>query len=118
MVTDFDFSRDSLYLLSCSLDGSIKLWSTELHRCLVNYRSFSLPLWHIRFYPENSCFACIGGRGMIYNYNTSDVQMVNRMIPRVAIVTAFLLLSDCTVIGYRNGDVLLLRPSGFPVSPT
>ena len=117
VVTDFDFSRDSLYLLSCALDGSIKLWSTELHRCLVNYRSFSVPLWHIRFYPENSCFACVGGRGMLYNYNTSDVQVVSRVLPRITIVTALLLLADTTVIGYRNGDVLLLRPCGFSVSP-
>ncbi|CBK24466.2 uncharacterized protein [Blastocystis hominis] len=116
VVTDFDFSRDSLYLLSCALDGSIKLWSTELHRCLVNYRSFSVPLWHIRFYPENSCFACIGGRGMIYNYNTSDVQMVNRILPRMTIVTALLLLSDTTIIGYRNGDRIAVNGFGNAVT--
>ena len=38
-------------------------------------------------------------------------------ISRITIVTALLLLADTTVIGYRNGDVLLLRPCGFSVSP-
>lgn len=39
-VTAMDISNNSEYLLSCSIDGDVRLWSLKQNRCLVGYLSF------------------------------------------------------------------------------
>ncbi|KAK3070814.1 hypothetical protein LTS18_015008, partial [Coniosporium uncinatum] len=39
------------YLLSCSADKTIRLWSLEVWECLVAYRSHDSPVWDISWGP-------------------------------------------------------------------
>lgn len=54
-----DFSNDGKYLLTCGLDGGVRLWLTDLGRCVVNYRSFSTPAWCVRFSPKTVVFVSV-----------------------------------------------------------
>ncbi|KAF2723435.1 transcription initiation factor TFIID, subunit TAF5 [Polychaeton citri CBS 116435] len=45
------------YLLSCSGDGTIRLWSLDTWTNLVVYRGHNAPVWDVRFSPHGHYFA-------------------------------------------------------------
>lgn len=45
------------YLLSCSADKSVRLWSLETWTCLVIYKSHDNPIWDVRWGPFGHYFA-------------------------------------------------------------
>jgi len=45
------------YMISCSADGTIRLWSLEVWANLVVYRSHNSPIWDVRFSPHGHYFA-------------------------------------------------------------
>ena len=44
------------YMLSCSADSTIRLWSLEIWSNLVVYRSHQSPVWDVRFSPHGHYF--------------------------------------------------------------
>lgn len=61
-VTAVDFSSDEKYVVSSSLDGTVRLWSLELSSLLVSYTGHMLPVWDVSFAPEfGYYFASSGG---------------------------------------------------------
>ncbi len=48
------------YLLSCSEDGSIRLWSLLLWTNLVCYKGHNFPVWDVCFSPHGYYFASVG----------------------------------------------------------
>lgn len=44
-------------LLSCSEDGTIRLWSLRAWKCVVSYRGHIYPIWDVRFSPHGHYFA-------------------------------------------------------------
>lgn len=44
------------YLLSCSADNTIRLWSLDTFTNLVAYKSHSSPVWDVRFCPHGHYF--------------------------------------------------------------
>lgn len=44
------------YLLSCSADSTIRLWSLDTWTNLVIYRSHNMPVWDVRFCPQGHYF--------------------------------------------------------------
>ena len=105
-----DFSGDSRYLLTVNMAGAVKLWSTELGRCGVTYRGYSLPAWGVRFGPHSRAFAVVSANGNVFVYNTDDVQFVSRHALNMSDMTAFAWESNGTAfIGYKNGDVILIN---------
>lgn len=44
------------YLLSCSADTTIRLWSLDTWTNLVVYRSHTMPVWDVRFCPQGHYF--------------------------------------------------------------
>lgn len=61
-VTAVDFSSDDKYVVSSSLDGTVRLWSFELSSLLVSYAGHMLPVWDVSFAPEfGHYFASAGG---------------------------------------------------------
>ncbi|TKA67589.1 hypothetical protein B0A55_08703 [Friedmanniomyces simplex] len=57
--TDHPTSPDShpRYMLSCSADTTIRLWSLDTWTNLVVYRSHNSPVWDVRFCPHGHYFA-------------------------------------------------------------
>lgn len=56
-VYGVDFSPDEELLLSCSADGTIRLWSTEMKANLVSYRGHNNPVWDVKWCPQGAYFA-------------------------------------------------------------
>lgn len=105
-----DFSADSKYLLTCNMAGAVKLWLTDLGRCVVTYRGYSIPAWVVRFSPLNRTFVVVSEGGNVFFYNTDDVQFVSRHALNMSDMTAFAWESNGTAfIGYKNGDVILIN---------
>ncbi|KAK5699924.1 Transcription initiation factor TFIID subunit 5 [Elasticomyces elasticus] len=57
--TDHTTTPDSQprYMLSCSADTTIRLWSLDTWTNLVVYRSHNSPVWDVRFCPHGHYFA-------------------------------------------------------------
>ncbi|XP_037085712.1 transcription initiation factor TFIID subunit 5-like [Pollicipes pollicipes] len=59
-VHGVSFSPDRTLLLTCSEDGTIRLWSLQTWTCLVCYKGHIFPVWDVRFSPHGHYF-CSGG---------------------------------------------------------
>ena len=51
---------DRTLLLSCSEDGTIRLWSLLTWTCIVCYRGHILPIWDVKFSHAGYYFASAG----------------------------------------------------------
>uniref|UniRef100_A0A8C3JGU0 TATA-box binding protein associated factor 5 n=1 Tax=Calidris pygmaea TaxID=425635 RepID=A0A8C3JGU0_9CHAR len=54
------FSPDRNYLLSCSEDGTVRLWSLQTFTCLVGYKGHNYPVWDTQFSPYGYYFVSGG----------------------------------------------------------
>ena len=54
------FSPDRSQLLSCSEDGTIRLWSLQTWSCLVAYKGHMFSVWQVRFANTGYYFASCG----------------------------------------------------------
>ena len=59
-VYGVSFSRDDSYLVSCSQDGTARLWGVLTRSCLVCYHAHASPAWSVSFSPLGSYFATCG----------------------------------------------------------
>ena len=105
-----DFSNDGKYLLTGSLDGSVKLWLTDKARCLVNYRTFSYPVWHVCFCQKNAAFCVCYYNALVQLFNTKDIQEVYHYSYSYGDVTAvaWSIYSKCFFLGYNNGNIICI----------
>ncbi|KAI8644361.1 WD40-repeat-containing domain protein [Parasitella parasitica] len=56
-VYGLSFSHDNQYLISCSEDQTVRLWSLESFTNLVCYKSHNYPIWDVEFGPHGFYFA-------------------------------------------------------------
>jgi WD40 repeat protein len=59
-VYGLDFSWDSRLLYSCGADGTVRMWSTELHANLVAWRGHLQTVWDVRGCPAGHWIASGG----------------------------------------------------------
>ena len=105
-----DFSNDGKYLLTCGLDGGVRLWLTDLGRCVVNYRSFSTPAWCVRFSPKTRCFCVCSEGGIVYMYNTDDIQYARRFVASlmdIYVCEWSVVSMGAIILGTASGDTYL-----------
>lgn len=104
---DMDFSSNGRYLLTGGLDGCVKMWLTEEGRCVVNYRTMSLPVWFVRFSSKNRVFMVAYQNALLQFFNTDDIQEVYHVIINMGDITAvsWSPLSNCYFVGYTNGMI-------------
>ena len=106
---DMDFSADGHYLLTGSLDGGVRLWLTQEGRCIVNYRTYSLPVWFVRFNPKNRLILVVYCNSLVQLFNTDDIQEVYHITMSYGDITAVSWSphSSCYFIGYSNGNIFV-----------
>lgn len=51
-IMDFEFSKDNEFIVSCSLDRSIRVWDAATGECVRHFEEDN-PLTCIRFHPIN-----------------------------------------------------------------
>ena len=92
------------------LDGGVRLWLTDLGRCVVNYRSFSTPAWCVRFSPKNRCFCVCSEGGIVYMYNTDDIQYARRFVASlmdIYVCEWSVVSMGAIILGTASGDTYL-----------
>jgi len=52
LVTSMDFSSDSKYVASGSIDKSVKVWDVRGHFCTHNFRGHQNIVSHVKFHPS------------------------------------------------------------------
>ncbi|XP_075791666.1 transcription initiation factor TFIID subunit 5 isoform X2 [Pelodiscus sinensis] len=65
------FSPDRNYLLSCSEDGTVRLWSLQTFTCLVGYKGHNYPVWDTQFSPYGYYFVS-GGHDRVARLGRQD----------------------------------------------
>lgn len=55
-VYGVSFSPDNKYLLSCSEDKTVRLWSLDTYTALVSYKGHTQPVWDVKFSPLGHYF--------------------------------------------------------------
>ena len=59
-VMSVSISVDDKYLISGSLDCTIRRWSLQSRSCLVVYHAHQFPVWEVKFSPLGYYFASAG----------------------------------------------------------
>ena len=78
-----DFSPDEKYLISCSMDSTIRLWDLQLGSNIVCYKAHMFPVWDVSFSPFGYHFVSCGSD------NTARLWSMDRMQP-VSIQTLYI----------------------------
>lgn len=68
------FSPDRTTLLSCSEDGSIRLWSLQTWTCIVCYKGHMYSVWQVKFCPQGYYFASSGHDKTVRLWTTEQSQ--------------------------------------------
>ncbi|KAF2501466.1 WD40 repeat-like protein [Lophium mytilinum] len=67
-------STASQYLLSCSADKTVRLWSLETWTCLVVYRSHDNPIWDVTWGPQGHYFLTGSGDRTARLWSTDHIE--------------------------------------------
>ncbi|CAG8678076.1 6516_t:CDS:10 [Cetraspora pellucida] len=59
-IFGLSFSPDNKYLVSCSEDRTVRLWSTDTYTNVVCYKGHNSPVWDVDFSPHGFYFATAG----------------------------------------------------------
>ncbi|XP_064652586.1 TAF5-like RNA polymerase II p300/CBP-associated factor-associated factor 65 kDa subunit 5L isoform X2 [Lineus longissimus] len=65
------FTNDSRYLLSCSEDTTIRLWSMDTHTNIVKYSGHNYPVWDIAI-SDLGCYFASGSQDKTVRLWTTD----------------------------------------------
>ena len=98
-------STQPRYLLSCSADCTIRLWSLDTWTNLVVYKSHNMPVWDVRFSPFGFYFtSCSADR-------TARLWSTNQIAPLRLFVGHD---SDADVVAWHPNSAYVFTGSGAP----
>ncbi|XP_011477828.1 transcription initiation factor TFIID subunit 5 isoform X1 [Oryzias latipes] len=86
-VYGISFSPDRNYLLSCSEDGTVRLWSLLTFTCLVGYKGHNYPVWDTQFSPYGYYFVSGGHDRVARLWATDHYQPLRIFAGHLADVT-------------------------------
>jgi transcription initiation factor TFIID subunit 5 len=68
------------YLLSCSVDKTIRLWSMETYACVVIYKGHTDPIWDVRWCPHGHYFLSAGNDKTARLWTTEQIAAVRLFV--------------------------------------
>ncbi|KAG7281981.1 hypothetical protein CRUP_003039 [Coryphaenoides rupestris] len=86
-VYGISFSPDRNYLLSCSEDGTVRLWSLHTFTCLVGYKGHNYPVWDTQFSPYGYYFISGGHDRVARLWATDHYQPLRMFAGHLADIT-------------------------------
>ncbi|CAL8269474.1 transcription initiation factor TFIID subunit 5 [Gadus morhua] len=86
-VYGISFSPDRNYLLSCSEDGTVRLWSLQTFTCLVGYKGHNYPVWDTQFSPYGYYFISGGHDRVARLWATDHYQPLRMFAGHLADIT-------------------------------
>lgn len=67
-------------LVSCSNDGTVRLWSLETWTCLVVYKGHDGPVWNVRWSPFGHYFATCGRDKTVRVWGQDHISYLRMMV--------------------------------------
>jgi transcription initiation factor TFIID subunit 5 len=105
-VYGLSFSPCGRFLLSCSRDASVRLWSVdrELNSALVVYRAHCGPVWDVQFSPLGFYFASAGQDGTARVWTTDKITPVRLFAGHTASVNCVTFHPNCSYVMTGSAD--------------
>lgn len=70
-ITCLDLNYDDEFMISSSVDCTVRLWNLQLGQCLSIYKMHLRTVWSVAFCPKGAHFASGGADNMIYVWSTN-----------------------------------------------
>lgn len=86
-ITCFDLNYDDKYLLSGSVDCTIRLWDLQLGTCMAEYKAHVRTIWCLEFCPRGFHFASGGAENVIFVWATNKQFPLLNLIGHINDVT-------------------------------
>lgn len=93
------------YLLSCSADATIRLWSLDTFTNLVVYRSHTSPVWDVRFSPFGHYFISSGADRTARLWSTAHIAPLRLFVGHD---------SDVDTVAWHPNSAYIFTASGNP----
>lgn len=93
------------YLLSCSADSTIRLWSLDTFTNLVVYRSHTSPVWDVRFSPFGHYFVSSGADRTARLWSTAQIAPLRLFVGHD---------SDVDVVAWHPNSAYVFTASSMP----
>ena len=98
------FSRDDLYFVSGSQDGTARLWGVLQRACLVVYHAHASPVWSVAFAPIGPYFATCGYDRSVRVWLVEEKQPVRILTGHLADVRCIAFHPNPTYIASGSDD--------------
>lgn len=93
------------YLLSCSADYTIRLWSLDTWSNLVVYKSHNMPVWDVRFSPYGFYFTSCSADRTARLWSTNQIAPLRLFVGHDA---------DADVVAWHPNSAYVFTGSGAP----
>ncbi|THY36840.1 transcription initiation factor TFIID, subunit TAF5 [Aureobasidium pullulans] len=93
------------YLLSCSADSTIRLWSLDTFTNLVVYRSHTSPVWDVKFSPFGHYFVSSGADRTARMWSTARIAPLRLFVGHD---------SDVEAISWHPNSAYVFTAAGSP----
>ncbi|EDO33060.1 predicted protein, partial [Nematostella vectensis] len=96
--------HDNKFLLSCSEDKTIRLWSLFTFTTLVAYRGHNYPVWDVQFCPRGHYFASTSHDRTARLWSTDHQQPLRIFAGHVSDVNVIAFHPNCNYIATGSSD--------------
>jgi len=103
-VYGLSFNPDRSLLLSCSEDGTVRLWSLLTWTCLVVYKGHMFPVWDCTFAPNGYYFASCGHDRTARLWATDQSQALRIFHGHFSDVDCLAFHPNCNYVGTGSSD--------------
>ena len=103
-VYGVSFSPDRYYVVSCSEDGTIRLWCLLTYSCLVSYKGHNGPVWDVKFSPFGHYFASCGMDRTARLWASDQYQSLRLYTDHMADVECICFHPNCNYLATGSSD--------------